>query len=338
MTLVVSLLDQNRAIQLSDRRLTSDAGPETEEYGKGSLVITRDVRVLMGLSGLATMGKIHNVQPYGKDFDLRRTIATSLLNVAGPEYLWNQTAQRLAQELTDIFAQPAIAGLPGTTRRCVIHFVGFDGSTDPPSPISTFVSNFHDPHLKERAETGVWDEFRTTTARFTGDGLMAQAIGTYRHITQSDMNPLIELMKAGKPDAAVIGKGVELFREWADRLGPDGAIGKQVASYVLPSNMYSPATTAFHSNIPQQEVFGLGEIRIDGPDGYATEGVRLTREDGPAAGPKLGRNVPCWCGSGKKYKRCHGTTGGKTMVIELRRGESKAPQDAPSKIDQERHR
>jgi preprotein translocase subunit SecA len=24
------------------------------------------------------------------------------------------------------------------------------------------------------------------------------------------------------------------------------------------------------------------------------------------AGPKVGRNEPCWCGSGKKYKRCHG--------------------------------
>ena len=23
-------------------------------------------------------------------------------------------------------------------------------------------------------------------------------------------------------------------------------------------------------------------------------------------GPKLGRNDPCWCGSGKKYKKCHG--------------------------------
>jgi preprotein translocase subunit SecA len=26
----------------------------------------------------------------------------------------------------------------------------------------------------------------------------------------------------------------------------------------------------------------------------------------PKAGPKLGRNDPCWCGSGKKFKRCHG--------------------------------
>ena len=21
---------------------------------------------------------------------------------------------------------------------------------------------------------------------------------------------------------------------------------------------------------------------------------------------KIGRNAPCWCGSGKKYKKCHG--------------------------------
>ncbi|MDQ3937304.1 MAG: SEC-C metal-binding domain-containing protein, partial [Chloroflexota bacterium] len=26
-----------------------------------------------------------------------------------------------------------------------------------------------------------------------------------------------------------------------------------------------------------------------------------------ASGPKLGRNEPCWCGSGKKFKRCHGS-------------------------------
>jgi preprotein translocase subunit SecA len=25
-------------------------------------------------------------------------------------------------------------------------------------------------------------------------------------------------------------------------------------------------------------------------------------------GPRVGRNDPCWCGSGKKYKKCHGAT------------------------------
>jgi preprotein translocase subunit SecA len=23
-------------------------------------------------------------------------------------------------------------------------------------------------------------------------------------------------------------------------------------------------------------------------------------------GEKIGRNDPCWCGSGKKFKKCHG--------------------------------
>ena len=29
--------------------------------------------------------------------------------------------------------------------------------------------------------------------------------------------------------------------------------------------------------------------------------------------PELGRNDPCWCGSGKKYKHCH-------MAEDMRRG------------------
>ncbi|MFY0524547.1 preprotein translocase subunit SecA [Archangium gephyra] len=32
------------------------------------------------------------------------------------------------------------------------------------------------------------------------------------------------------------------------------------------------------------------------------------RQAAPAAGPKLGRNDPCHCGSGKKYKKCHGAS------------------------------
>lgn len=50
---------------------------------------------------------------------------------------------------------------------------------------------------------------------------------------------------------------------------------------------------------------------VHGPDcdhdhdhdhGYAT--VETYRRDAP----KLGRNDPCHCGSGKKFKKCHGTT------------------------------
>ncbi len=37
--------------------------------------------------------------------------------------------------------------------------------------------------------------------------------------------------------------------------------------------------------------------------------LRLWNGNSPAAGrpqrPQIGRNDPCWCGSGKKYKKCH---------------------------------
>jgi preprotein translocase subunit SecA len=36
-------------------------------------------------------------------------------------------------------------------------------------------------------------------------------------------------------------------------------------------------------------------------DGRSPAGAPVAK-----AGPKIGRNDPCWCGSGKKYKRCHG--------------------------------
>ena len=47
---------------------------------------------------------------------------------------------------------------------------------------------------------------------------------------------------------------------------------------------------------------------VEEGDGYAEEPAgfepvqqRIVGED-----EQIGRNDPCWCGSGKKYKKCHG--------------------------------
>jgi preprotein translocase subunit SecA len=36
------------------------------------------------------------------------------------------------------------------------------------------------------------------------------------------------------------------------------------------------------------------------------DGAHLAAQPVQHAGPKVGRNEPCPCGSGKKYKHCHG--------------------------------
>jgi preprotein translocase subunit SecA len=37
-----------------------------------------------------------------------------------------------------------------------------------------------------------------------------------------------------------------------------------------------------------------------------TESHRVFTELDPKNLNKIGRNDPCWCGSGKKFKHCHG--------------------------------
>jgi preprotein translocase subunit SecA len=74
-----------------------------------------------------------------------------------------------------------------------------------------------------------------------------------------------------------------------------------------------------------QEVTSFGAEQTDGapaprPDGKnpadmvteATEFVAKQRQEKPKpvrTGPKVGRNDPCTCGSGKKYKQCCGKNG-----------------------------
>jgi hypothetical protein len=41
----------------------------------------------------------------------------------------------------------------------------------------------------------------------------------------------------------------------------------------------------------------------------AKERAQRIRTAQPRTGPKIGRNDPCPCGSGKKYKKCHGRPG-----------------------------
>jgi preprotein translocase subunit SecA len=47
----------------------------------------------------------------------------------------------------------------------------------------------------------------------------------------------------------------------------------------------------------------VGAFPQGGPQGKIAPQVKA---GGPANRQKLGRNDLCWCGSGKKFKKCHG--------------------------------
>jgi preprotein translocase subunit SecA len=49
-----------------------------------------------------------------------------------------------------------------------------------------------------------------------------------------------------------------------------------------------------------------GGLQYSAGDQVAEAGAARGAKPKTDDGPKLGRNDPCWCGSGKKFKRCHG--------------------------------
>jgi preprotein translocase subunit SecA len=54
------------------------------------------------------------------------------------------------------------------------------------------------------------------------------------------------------------------------------------------------------------QVDAAGEDYAANEEDYYTEPEVAVRRSPVQAGPKIGRNDPCPCGSGKKYKQCHG--------------------------------
>jgi uncharacterized protein YecA (UPF0149 family) len=71
------------------------------------------------------------------------------------------------------------------------------------------------------------------------------------------------------------------------------------------------ATATSGAAVTTELIPGLGSqtpTNVQLQKGDEKVGTATTAGSGgrPPDADKIGRNEPCWCGSGKKYKRCHG--------------------------------
>ena len=112
-------------------------------------------------------------------------------------------------------------------------------------------------------------------------------------------------------------RGVELRREhWADLINDEEHGGSILPMMMLyhehdpdPEMRPNPITPEQRDDIIQHMAAGLVQIyryyrdRREAPPAGRTLSRTVRRE-----GAKVGRNDPCPCGSGKKYKHCHGGT------------------------------
>jgi preprotein translocase subunit SecA len=94
--------------------------------------------------------------------------------------------------------------------------------------------------------------------------------------------PLVEYKK----------EGLRLFREM------EANFKEQVFSLI---NTINAGVKENKTNVKQEEIIeARPALILSSSDGANTPGT-IKRET-----KKIGRNDPCFCGSGKKYKHCHG--------------------------------
>ena len=132
--------------------------------------------------------------------------------------------------------------------------------------------------------------------------LMLQAIDTFwiEHLEIMDyMRGSVNLRAYGQRDPLVEYKkeGLRLFKEM------EAATADQIIR-LIPA--FAVAATPLRAEQQKlQEIHEQARI-IGGGDGDSNKGtLNVTASSIPNA-PKVGRNDPCFCGSGKKYKKCHG--------------------------------
>jgi preprotein translocase subunit SecA len=136
-----------------------------------------------------------------------------------------------------------------------------------------------------------WMEYLTQMEHFR-EGIGLRAYG--------QRDPLVEYKN----------EAFEMFNELRERI--QASIVARIFRVTVQVNAPPPPSPPLVKQVTES-----GPAEPDGANGAGRGGAPVKRRasaavvgaasaTGDAAAAKIGRNDPCWCGSGKKYKRCHG--------------------------------
>jgi preprotein translocase subunit SecA len=133
-----------------------------------------------------------------------------------------------------------------------------------------------------------WMEYLTQMEHFR-EGIGLRAYG--------QRDPLVEYKN----------EAFEMFNELRERI--QGSIVSGIFRVQVQRNQAPPPPKPVVRQIVESgpgELDGAGGRANGEPKKRAAAPVGAAAGSASAPNAKIGRNDPCWCGSGKKYKRCHG--------------------------------
>jgi hypothetical protein len=238
----------------------------------------------------------------------------AILDCGPPEYTAGEFILRLTKLASKTFAEhPVLRGVPRKDKRLSIMFSGYLYHHDPPLPGYAFISNYQD-FLSRRDDSEAWAQFSgVESSPFPGASNLTfvQRVGNYHAMSRDDETALREMLLARKPATAIIGKSVELMHQMADRPAANNTIGKQLSILTIPRSLEQLVVSGYYSNINTNTYYMHDMVILNPSSGHMMKDLQLTKIGGPDIErpmivPRVGRNYPCPCGSGKKYKKCHG--------------------------------
>jgi hypothetical protein len=305
LTLIIALANPEQAIQVSDRRLTVNGQLDVDESNKAAVLICTDARLAIGFTGLAKIG----------DFATRHWLFDAIYECSPPDYRSYYILERLTERATSDFQSlPSLKAVPQRDKRLSVMFSGYLHHEDPPLGYLGILTNYQNfktgiDHSEawDHFELHHWFEKRPLEHPFT----LVQRIGAYAAMTTSDEKDLRQLLQELKPAKAIIGKAIEVIRDMTDRPKAKGLIGKQLSTIIIPRELPSSVEVSYHSDIVTYNAYAPAQIvALSDENRHIILEASMQRGDEkglkPIAFPKIGRNAPCPCKSGKKYKKCCG--------------------------------
>lgn len=306
MTLVLTLGNPDQVIQIADRRVSWNGCIVDDETNKGGVIFCLNGRLAFGFKGLARYGS----------FATREWLLDTLSDAAPPDFTIGEILEKVKNAAMKTFAEhPSLKAAPKEHKRLSILFSGYLYLDDPPLQGFAIITNFQD-FQTGRDDSQAWEEFSVSywTERRPSENIptLIQRVGNWQAMNGTDETILRGLLEARKPHKAIIGKATELIREMADRSVAQGTIGKQLSTVRIPRNPQEQVETGYYSAVNLHTTYLPDLVCLLPTQHYVIKDAKVEAVDPlttpPISVPKVGRKKPCPCGSGKKYKYCHGRT------------------------------
>jgi hypothetical protein len=313
MTFVLALGNCDQVIQISDRKLTDARGnPCVLPENKATILTLPHGRLLVGFAGLARAGS----------FRTGIWIPEALAGAgkaANHELLG--TVERFTEAVATRFREPDLQAVPRRHRALSILFTGYNDYRPPPNLIAAWVTNFQ--NLESRQDEEPWEDFKVTRWWFkpeipAEEATYIQRIGAWLAMDDNrDRADFRQMLEERRSADAIINAAVGRVREMAARPAAEGRIGRELSAAIVPAPRPAgiergefPLQFGFHPEGASDVLLGVSEV-VSLPGMEAIIGVPEFRDVGPEGSrptwvQKVGRNKPCPCGSGRKYKHCHG--------------------------------